>query len=124
MILDSIFSVMLITASPYRPLPADETNVVQPTIQPQLKRANMSKNKNQKACDTTQGVANLPFSHGHRFCTLDEYLAHLKQHAAPIDQPWWREIRPGVYQHMATATNARPETATRAELMKRFGFSR
>jgi len=29
-----------------------------------------------------------------------------------------------VYEHVKTATNAKREIATRAELMKRFGFSR
>lgn len=84
----------------------------------------MKSPKNQKACDTKAGIANLPFARGHRFCTLDEYLAHLERSAAPIDQPWWKEVRPGVYRRMTTATNAKPETATRAELMKRFGFTR
>ena len=72
---------------------------------------------------TGQGVANLPFSHGKTFRTLDEYLAHLERNAAPIDQPWWREIRPGVYEHVKRMPGARPEVATRAELMRRFGFS-
>ncbi len=72
---------------------------------------------------TGEGVANLPFSHGRRFRTLDEYLAHLQRHAAPIDQPWWREIRPGVYEHVKRMPGATRETATREELMKRFGFS-
>lgn len=70
------------------------------------------------------GVANLPFAMGKTFATLDAYLAHLECFAGPIDKPWWREIRPGVYEHVKTATGASPETATRAELMKRFGFTR
>ena len=68
-------------------------------------------------------VSGLPFSHGKSFRTLDEYLAHLQKHAAPIDQPWWREIRPGVYEHVKRMPGAPREIATRAELMKRFGFS-
>ena len=75
------------------------------------------------AAATGGGVANLPFSHGRSFRTLDEYLQHLERHAAPIDQPWWREIRPGVYQHVKRLPGAAPEVATRAELMKRFGFT-
>lgn len=70
------------------------------------------------------GVAGLPFSHGRTFRTLDEYLAHLERYAAPIDQPWWREIRPGVYEHVKRMPTATPEIATRAELMARFGFTR
>lgn len=71
-----------------------------------------------------EGVRNLPFAMGKSFTTLDAYLEHLRCFAGPIDKPWWREVRPGVYEHSTTATNARPETATRAELMKRFGFTR
>ena len=76
------------------------------------------------ASASSEGVAGLPFSHGKSFRTLDEYLAHLERYAAPIDQPWWREIRPGVYEHVKRMPGAQRETATRAELMKRFGFSR
>ena len=72
---------------------------------------------------TGEGVANLPFSHGRSFRTLDEYLQHLERHAAPIDQPWWREIRPGVYQHVKRMPGASPEIATRDELLQRFGFT-
>lgn len=74
--------------------------------------------------DTGDGVAGLPFAHGRRFRTLDEYLQHLERNAAPIDQPWWREIRPGVYEHVKRLPGAPRETATREELMKRFGFTR
>ena len=68
-------------------------------------------------------VANLPYARGKTFRTLDEYLAHLEAQGA-IDLPCWREIRPGVYERVTSARPARPEVATRAELMRRFGFSR
>ncbi len=68
-------------------------------------------------------VENLPFARGAVFCSLDEYLAHLRQQGA-IDLPWWREISPGVYERVARGTHAQRETATRAELMERFGFQR
>ena len=71
-----------------------------------------------------RGIANLPFAMGKTFDTLDAYLAHLKCSGGPIGKPWWREVRPGVYEHVTSATNARNEVASRAELMKRFGFSR
>ena len=71
-----------------------------------------------------QAVSGLPFSHGKSFGTLDEYLHHLERYAGPIDQPWWREIRPGVYEHVKRMPGAQRETATRQELMKRFGFTR
>src|SRR5688572_19416680 len=67
-------------------------------------------------------VANLPFARGAVFCSLDEYLVHLQQQGA-IDLPWWREIRPGVYEHVVRMPEAQREVATRAELMRRFGFS-
>lgn len=72
-----------------------------------------------------QGVANLPFSRGQRFATLDAYLAYLEQYNGPIDMPWWREISPGVYQQQLYIANldVEPETATRAELEERFGFT-
>ena len=108
------------TMSPYRPLPADKPDTNQ-AARPQVARVNLKANR--QACDTAQGVAKLPYSHGHRFCTLDEYLTHLERYAAPIDQPWWRPIRPGVYEHVKRATGAKREIATRAQLMKRFGFS-
>ena len=107
--------------SPYRPLPGDNP-AAEKSFRPQVARATLSKKS--EPCDTAEGVAKLPFAHGHRFCTLDEYLAHLEHYAAPIDQPWWREIRPGVYEHVKRMTGAKQEIATRAELMKRFGFSK
>jgi hypothetical protein len=73
--------------------------------------------------DMNAGVADLPYSRGKRFRTLDNYLAHLEQQGA-IDLPWWREIRPGVYEHVIRMPEARREVATRAELMRRFGFDR
>ncbi|MFB0610732.1 hypothetical protein [Aurantiacibacter poecillastricola] len=71
------------------------------------------------------GVANLPFSRGRTFATLDAYLAYLEQYNGPLDMPWWREISPGVYRQQLYIANldVEPETATRAELEKRFGFT-
>ena len=76
------------------------------------------------AATTGDGIPNLPYAMGRRFRTLDEYLVHLKCRAAPIDLPWWREVRPGVYRHETTKPGAPQQLATRAELMERFGFSR
>jgi hypothetical protein len=71
---------------------------------------------------TTQaGVANLPFARGAEFQCLNDYLAHLQRQGA-IDLPWWREIAPGVYEHVVRMPGRERETATRAELMQRFGF--
>ena len=69
------------------------------------------------------GVANLPYARGKTFRTLDEYLAHLEAQGA-VDLPWWREIRPGVYERVTSTRPAQPEVATREELMRRFGFTR
>lgn len=71
------------------------------------------------------GVPNLPSSFGRSFATLDEYLEHLRRYAGTIDQPWYREIRPGVYEYVTSMRPPRPpETYTREELMRKFGFSR
>lgn len=72
---------------------------------------------------SNEGVANLPFARGRTFRTLDEYLAHLEKQGA-IDLPWWREIRPGVYERVTSMRGAEREIATREELMRRFGFTR
>jgi hypothetical protein len=76
----------------------------------------------QEAAIENACVANLPFSRGRNFCCLDEYLAHLEQQGA-IDLPWWRQISPGVYERVVRMPGAERETATREELMRRFGFS-
>lgn len=68
-------------------------------------------------------VANLPYARGKSFGTLDDYLAHLQRQGA-IDLPWWREVEPGVYEWVTRMPRRRPERATRAELMRRYGFSR
>lgn len=106
--------VAALAASPYRPLPDAKPSASQSVCAKEAKVA---------ASSSESGVANLPFAMGKTFATLDAYLKHLECFAGPIDKPWWKEIRPGVYQHIKTATNAEPETATREELMKRFGFS-
>ena len=104
-----------VVASPYRPL-VDAKPAATPSV--------CARERKLAVEPQTEGVANLPFAMGKKFATLDAYLAHLKCFAGPIDKPWWKEIRPGVYEHVTTATNAKREIATRAELMKRFGFSR
>ena len=69
------------------------------------------------------GVANLPYARGKSFRTLDEYLAHLERQGA-LDLPWWRQVEPGVYEWVTRMPGRRPERATRAELMRRYGFAR
>lgn len=70
------------------------------------------------------GVAKLPYARGKTFRALDEYLAHLERQGA-IDLPYWRQVAPGVYERVTSQVPAgAPERATRAELMRRFGFTR
>ena len=72
-----------------------------------------------------QPVANLPSSFGRSFATLDEYLEHLRRYAGPVDRPWYREVRPGVYERVTTIVPRRePQTFTREQLMREFGFTR
>jgi hypothetical protein len=73
----------------------------------------------------TEPVENLPHANGRSFATLDAYLAHLRDHAAPIDKPWYREVRPGVYRRETgnLRNGAIPREFTRAELERRFGFA-
>ncbi len=69
-------------------------------------------------------VANLPYARGAVFCGLDEYLAHLENQGA-IDLPWWRQMRPGVYERVVRmAPQPEREIATREELMRLYGFRR
>ena len=121
-----VTSLFLLAASLERPFqlvpPTEQADEVKPAANSVC--ANLSKIQAKQARDSA-GIANLPFAMGRRFATLDSYLAHLECLAQPVDLPWWKEVRPGVYRHMTTATNAPPnEVATRAELMRRFGFSR
>jgi hypothetical protein len=109
------FAAAALAASPYRPLPQTTVSATSSTCAKERKLA---------AEANAGGVANLPFAMGKTFPTLDAYLTHLQCFAAPIDKPWWREVRPGVYEHMTSVTNAKREVVTRAELLKRFGFSK
>jgi hypothetical protein len=115
MIRDALLLAAMVSGSPFRPLPEQQadkqTDAVQVSAPSSAVRA------------AGGGVARLPFAQGHEFATLDEYLAHLERQSA-IDLPWWREISPGLYEHVRHMPDAERETATRAELMARFGFSR
>ena len=81
------------------------------------------------ATDTTsqpQGtpIGDLPFSQGRSFASLDEYLAFLETRGA-YDVPWYREIRPGVYELVSRrGPGAKPIIYTREELAQKFGFQR
>lgn len=68
-----------------------------------------------------------------RFATLDDYLAWLRHTQAPVDGPWYEEIRPGVYK-LNTGNlrilgpegdeTPRDQTFTREQLLTKFGFSK
>ncbi|WP_375401988.1 hypothetical protein [uncultured Sphingomonas sp.] len=66
----------------------------------------------------------LPHARGREFETLDEYLAHLRDYAGPMDRPWYREVSPGLFR--LETGNLRDGSAarhfTRDQLAKRFGF--
>lgn len=87
---------------------------------PNQERQKMDRNRG----DAETGVANLPYARGKVFNSLDEYLTYLEETQGPIDKPWWREIKPGLYEHMIHMPGAERETATREELMERYGFTR
>ena len=120
MIVDALLFALAVAESPYRPLPAPQAVAAKA---PCAKAKVMIRRTPADASASVKEVANLPFAMGRRFRTLDEYLAHLQCRAAPIDLPWWREVRPGIYEHVKRMPGAKPERATRAELIKRFGFS-
>lgn len=66
--------------------------------------------------------ANLPFSQGRAFASLDEYLSYLEARGA-YDVPWYREVRPGEYELVSRLPpGAAPRTYSREELARRFGF--
>jgi hypothetical protein len=112
---------LALAGSPYRPLPVEKNAPAQSIC---AKEKQLVDKKAAVVPPTNGGVANLPFAMGRRFRTLDEYLVHLKCRAAPIDLPWWREIRPGVYRYETTKPGAPEQIATRVELIKRFGFAK
>ena len=71
------------------------------------------------------GVKGLPSSFGRSFATLDDYLEHLRNHAGTVDQPWYRKIGPDTYELVTSMRPAPPpQTFTREELMRKFGFTR
>src|SRR4051812_885892 len=100
------FVAAALAASPYRPL-----SDARPSATP----STCAKERKLAADASAGGVADLPFAMGKKFSTIDAYLTFLECFAAPIDKPWWKEIRPGVYQRVTTATNANAnaEIATR-----------
>jgi hypothetical protein len=86
--------------------------------------------KSSERMGNTVSDTNLPVNQ--RFHTLDQYLAYLEQTQAPVDGPWYKEVRPGMYQ-LQTGGNLHLDVPggveekrqfTRQELEKKFGFSK
>ncbi len=63
-----------------------------------------------------------------RFKTLDAYLAYLEQYEAPIDKPWYKQVRPNVFElqtgnlRVLGSGEEEKRTFTREELERKFGF--
>ena len=69
-----------------------------------------------------EAVSGLPFSQGRSFTSLDQYLAFLKTRGT-YDIPWYRQVRPGVYELVSRRRPAAGQQLfTREELAKKFGF--
>ena len=70
--------------------------------------------------------AQLPINQ--RFQGLDEYLAFLERTQGPVDGPFYRQVRPGVYVLQTGGNlhleggNPPEQTFTREELERKFGF--
>lgn len=126
MIAASIFILAALMESPFMPDPPTQpaAGPISMSTAPCDDKLRVRGEKAERAASGAGLIEGLPESYGRSFHSLDGYLVHLQCHAAPVDAPWWLEIEPGVYRYIKTATNARPEVATRAELMRRFGFSR
>ncbi|WP_429587661.1 hypothetical protein [Sphingomonas zeicaulis] len=117
MLISLIIAAAATAGSPFRPLPPEDARPDPERHGPVETAA---------PTDASGGRAGLPYAFGQRFRTLDEYLLHLKQKAGPIDLPWWRQVGPDRFERV-TAKRVPPgkrEAATRAELLRRFGFER
>jgi hypothetical protein len=67
----------------------------------------------------------VPISQQYR--TLDEYLAYLERMQAPVDGPWYKQVRPGIYELQTgnlrvLGAEEGKRTFTREELERQFGF--
>lgn len=80
------------------------------------------------ASDWEKTVTNEQVPISRQFRNLDEYLAHLERMEGPVDGPWYKEIRPGVYELQTgnlrvLGDDGQKQTFTREELERKFGFS-
>lgn len=110
-------SAILVSATALAAATAGACASARPSVPPQE-----SASVKQVESSAPGGVANLPFARGRTFATLDEYLAYRRSLGA-TDVPWYREVRPGVYEVMGRrARGVEPQTFTRQELLEKFGF--
>lgn len=64
-----------------------------------------------------------------QFTSLDKYLAYLERTQGPVDGPWYKQVRPGIYElqtgnlHL-DGPDEEKQTFTREELAQKFGFSK
>lgn len=63
-----------------------------------------------------------------RFRSLDDYLAWLEQTQGPVDGPWYKQVRPGIYELQTgnlrlDDAGSEKQTFTREELARKFGFT-
>lgn len=64
-----------------------------------------------------------------RFRTLEDYLAHLELTQKPVDGPWYREIRPGIYElqpgnlRVLSPEDEPQRIFTRQQLEREFAFA-
>jgi hypothetical protein len=84
---------------------------------------------NDQSATKTAGniVTNAQLPLNQRFGSLDEYLAYLEKMNGPIDKPWYRQIRPGVYElqtgnYQPLGGDDQKRIFTRDELKRKFGF--
>ncbi len=63
-----------------------------------------------------------------QFSSLDQYLEYLERTQGPVDGPWYKEVRPGIYELQTgnlriLGAETEKRTFTREELKQKFGFS-
>jgi len=84
---------------------------------------------NVSASNPGNNVTNEQVPVSQQFRNLDEYLAHLERTQGPVDGPWYKQLRPGIYElqtgnlHLDTP-DGEERTFTRQELERKFGFSK
>jgi hypothetical protein len=90
---------------------------------------------NSTAADGEGGIVADQVPINQRFRSLDEYLAFLERTQAPVDGPWYRQIRPNLFELVSgnmrvvgSLGEEQPQQQrhlfTREELEKKYGFAK